>query len=206
MISNRLTLGALPLLGGFTLVAGLLLLTWSNLSSFYLATLTPLVNSLLRFEHLPFAFESQDHGLLLACRLPDGALRRFQFSGPEMACLATVGAAALFAATPGFGVRWKIRWLAGVMALFWVIDALVLYAGAHIAFLEYLDTLSPQPRRQLLEESGRLASDRREFFTSLVGLWSVWGSPTLLLGVWFCAARCRLLPLAERPHSRVSDE
>ena len=190
------------LLGRLALAAGLLLLAWSYILPLYLATLIPFVNGLLGLEHLPFAFEYEGQALLLACQQPDGAVRRFLFTGHETACLAAVGAAALFAATPGFGFRSRICWLTGAVALFWMIDILVLCAGAHIAILNYLDGLPPEHRGSLLSHGSQLlARSSPHFLADLVGLWNVSGSPALLLLIWFFAARRRLLPPIGRPPS-----
>ena len=191
------------LFGRFALAVCLLLLAREYLLVHYLASLMPLVNGLLRLEHLPFGLEQQDQVLLIVCRQPDGGLRRFLFSGTEIAGLATVGAIALFAATPGFDLRWHLRWLAGAVAVFWALDAAVLYAGVHIAALGYVDGLPPELGSQVLAGGGwLLVRGYQEALSDLVGLWSVWGSPLLVLGAWLYAAHQRLLPTG-RPATAV---
>lgn len=196
MTDARTALNPLSLLGRFCLSALVLLVLWYYVSPLFVATLMHPVNGLLQLEHLPFALEQQDQLLLLACPRPDGLLQRFQFTGHETAFLTSVGAAALFAATPGYGWRWRARWLTGMLVLFWALDLLVLYAGAHVAFLGYLDSLSAAQRHALRPMDGwLLAGGSQETISGWIGIWSVWGSPVLLLTAWSVAVRNRLLPV-----------
>jgi hypothetical protein len=183
------------LLARFVLGAGLLLLAWSYALPLYLATLTPFVNGMLRLEHLPLAFELDDQTLLLICRDPSGATWRFLFLGSDAACLAAVGAAALFAATPGLKLRPRICWLSGAVALFWMIDILILYIGAHSAVLNNLEGFASQAQFPLVvQEHGFLTRSSARSYADAVGMWTASGSPALLLLIWFAAAGRSLLP------------
>ncbi len=200
MLASPSTTAPARQLGSFVLIAGLLLVTWSYMAPVYLTAVVPLANSLLAWERLPLTLQWQDGQLLLACRQLDGSLHRFLFAGYETTLIAAVAAFALFAATPGYSLRWRLGWLAGVTILFGLINALVLFAGAHLAFLDYLGELAPEYHHQwLVAGTHLLDAEQQTALERWIGMWSVWGNPALLLMVWFFAVRKRYLSI-RRPH------
>lgn len=172
MNDARPTFVPVILLGRFALLAGLLLLSWRFLGPIYQATTLPLINGLLRWENLPFALQLQGGQLLAIYGQPQGSLHSFLLAGQELASLGTLTALALFAATPGCDLRWKARWLGITLPLFWTSDAISLGIGVHLAILDYLGKPAPTI-----------------FLNHLVGLWTSWGKPLLLLILWFAAVR-----------------
>lgn len=191
-------------LGNFVLIAGLLLATWGYIAPIYLTAVIPLTNSLLAWESLPLALQWQDGQLLLACRQLDGSLRHFLFAGHETTLFTAVAAFALFAATPGYSLRWRLGWLAGTTVLFGLVSALILCAGAHLAFLDYLGGSAPAYRQQLLAAGTRLLdAEQQTALEHRVGMLSVWGNPALLLTVWFFAVRRRYLPTLRPRRLRI---
>ena len=194
MTERLLTIAPFAQLGRFAAVAGLLLVCWDYLSPIYLATHIPLANHLLAWEHLPFAFQLHENQLLLACRQPDGSLHRFLFTGHDIPSLTIAVAIALFVATPGYGIRWRLGWLAGAITLFSLLNGLILYAGALLTIRDYLANLPADHLRQLLPAGAEFSVDNPPALDRLIGLWSIWGSPALLLALWFFAARDRYLP------------
>jgi len=181
-------------LARFAAATGLLLFLWGYLSPIYLAINIPLANYLLAWEHLPFAFQLHDSQLLIACRQPDGSLHRFLFTGHDIPALTIAVVVALFVATPGYGIRWRLGWLVGAITLFSLLNGLVLYAGALLTIRDYLATLPADHLRQLLPTGAEFSVDAHPSLGRLIGLWSIWGSPVLLLVFWFFATRDRYLP------------
>lgn len=183
-------------LGRFVLIAFLLLATWNYIVPIYLTAILPLTNSLFAWKRLPLTMQMQDGQLLVACRQLDGTLYRFLFAGHDMTLLAAAAAFALFAATPGYELRWRLGWIAGITFLFGLINALILSAGAQLAFLDYLGELAPEYHRQLLATGTNLPDAEQQMaLESWIGMWSIWGNPALLLIAWFIATRKRYLPI-----------
>ena len=204
MPANPTTTTPVRQLGSFVLISGLLLATWSYIAPFYLTTVIPLTNSLLAWKHLPLTMHMQEGQLLLACRQLDGNLHRFLFAGHDTTLLAAAAAFALFAATPGYTLRWRLGWLAGITVLYGLVNALVLFAGAHLAFLDYLGGLAPQYRHQILPAGTHLLdAGQQATLEHWIGMWSIWGNPALLLTVWFFAVRRRYLPIRRSPPPSV---
>ncbi len=202
MSERPLTISPFAQLVRFAAVTGLLLLLWNYLAPIYLAANIPLANLLLAWEQLPFAFQLHHSDLLLACRQPDGSLHRFLFTGHDIPTLTIAVTVALFVASPGYGIRWRLSWLAGVIALFSLLNGLVLYAGSLLVIREYLATLPADYLRQLLPAEAEFSIDGYQTsLDHLIGLWSIWGSPALLLAVWFFAVRERYLPRILPPSS-----
>ena len=186
----------LPLLVRFSVVAGALFVFHDQLSQLYLIGMVPLVNGIFRFEGLAVEFIRQQQVLTLA--YADLGLR---FTVHDIIYQNLMVAVALFAATPETTIRWKVQWIATVLALLWVTHVASLYLGGYVIVWDYVEGLPPVAReqmaRQVLEVFPR---DRDWLFSNLFGLWHTWGRPTLALLIWLYAARDYLrLPGAESP-------
>lgn len=176
-------------LARFALIAGLLFLAWGYLEGLYTASLLPLVNNLFAHQGVPAEFQQHQHRLLLSCQLADGTWRPFQFKGHDLIYLNTLVALALFASLPGASWCRKLRWAGPVVLLLWLTHAFALYAGGYSALQDCLELLPPGQRQDLLATTWRPFSVKQaSFFSQLVGLWSIWGSPALVLLAWVFAS------------------
>lgn len=175
----------LVFLGLFLLVASLSFLLREVISAVYLPAVVPVVNWLFEVSRLPVEFERQDHVLLLVYR--EFGL---QFRVHDIVYQNMMVAVALFAATPGQSLRWKVRWIAGVVVLLWTTHVFSLYTGGHTIVWDYLESLPPEQQQGLLPKVAEVFSPERDWlFSRLFGVWHTWGRPTLALLVWFFAAR-----------------
>ena len=185
LIRDRSLRDPLVFLGLFLLVASLSFLLREVISAVYLPAVVPVVNWLFEVGQLPVEFERQDHVLLLVYR--EFGL---QFRVHDIVYQNMMVAVALFAATPGQSLRWKIRWIAGVVVLLWTTHVFSLYTGGHTIVWDYLENLPPEQQQGLLPKVAEVFSPERDWlFSRLFGVWHTWGRPTLALLVWFFAAR-----------------
>ena len=177
-------------LGRFLLASSLLFLAWNLLSSSYFATVIPAVNGLFSLDGSFIRLEQSRQTLLLVYRGVEGTHLRLQFTGHEMVYLNTVAGMAVFAAIPAFRTDWRLRWVAGVAALFWLMHVFSFYMGGHIAFWDYCAQLPVEKMRELSTTGKEGFSPGVEWiFRSLFGLWSTWGGPALIVTLWLFATQ-----------------
>ena len=182
--SIRLT-DPLGFLVGFALVAGGLFLLRDVIAQFYVATMLPLVNALFRWEGMGVAYVQNRHLLQLAY-----TGLGMQFKIHDIIYQNLTVAVALFAATPGYSLRWKGKWIAGVLALLWLTHAASLYMGGYVVIWDFIENLPPEQREEMMRRVLPVfPRDRDWLFSHLFGLWHSWGRPTLALLVWLYAAR-----------------
>ena len=175
----------LGFLVGFALVAGGLFLLRETIAQFYVATMLPLVNALFRWEGVGVAYV-QDRHLLQLVYTKLG----LQFKIHDIIYQNLMVAVALFAATPGYSLHWKGKWIAGVLALLWLTHAASLYLGGYVVVWDFIENLPPEQREEMMRRVLLVfPRDRDWLFSHLFGLWHSWGRPTLALFIWLYAAR-----------------
>ena len=77
-----------------------------------------------------------------------------------------------------------------MILLLWTTHVFSLYAGGLSAVQDYLHSLPPENKQALVERGWEVFSqERARFFSQVVGLWSIWGSPVLILLSWALAAQ-----------------
>lgn len=201
---------ALAFLRRFLIASTAISLAWEPLSGFYLATLLPAVNALLDTGAFSVRLEQRAHLVSLVLRGQDGSVYHLRFTGYELLHLHAVAAAALFAATPGLSRTSKARWIAALLALFWLSQVWSLYAGTLLALAEYWEQL-PVPKQDALRQSGwpdlvDAANDGQRLYA----WWNIWRGPTLALVLWIVATRHYWLPekelLGEQSGAAVDDD
>ena len=182
MDSLRPLLRPAVFLAAFTLTAGIVLWMWSSVSGYYLAALVSLVNYGLSLAGTPLALQEPDLG-------PQ------TIAYPGMA-----GGVALLLATPSRPVAWKLRWLAALLIVLSLLHVSLLFAEAQVASLQHQDRAlavqrhTPHNHGTSPAETGprpnRQVTGRRSWAVvgHAVGLLEVWGTPGMVLLVWFFAA------------------
>ena len=177
-------------LGRFLLASTLLSLVWNLFSSSYLATVIPAVNGLFSLDGSFIRLEQYRQTLLLVYQAVEGEPLRLRFTGHEMVYLNSVAAMAVFAAVPASRTGWKLRWVAGVAALFWLAHVFSFYTGGHIAFWDYCAQLPVEKMRELSTPGKEGFPPGVEWiFRSLFGLWNTWGGPALIVTLWLFATQ-----------------
>ncbi len=169
----------------FAVVAGMLFLFRERLAELYLSTMVPTVNGLFNLEELGVVYRQQRHVLLLVYEELG-----FHFRVHDIIYQNVMVTIALFAATPGYSLRWRAGWTAVVLALLWLTHAASLYMGGYVIIWDYLESLGAGERQDLARQIGdAFPRDRDWLFSHLFGLWHTWGRPTLALLIWLFAAR-----------------
>lgn len=118
----------------FSLTALVLLPIWINLSPFYLAGITAVVN--LGLQGVGIASQFHLH----------------PFAGNEVCVPGIVGGAALFVSTPNRPIRWKVGWITLLVVLSGIMLAIALFLQIHNAYALLLEQLGPA-RRFPLEQN-----------------------------------------------------
>ena len=147
-------------LAAFTLIAGILLWVWSYLSGYYLAALVSLVNYALSLAGTPLALQGP------------------QLTGQNIAYPGMAGGVALFLATHSHPITWKLRWLAALLIVLSLLNVSLLFAEAQVTTLQHVNRALALPRHHWSATLGHA-----------VGLWKTWGTPGIVLLVWFFAAQ-----------------
>jgi len=169
----------------FALVAGVLFLLREAISEFYVATMVPLVNGLFSWEGMAVAYEQDRH--LLQLTYTELSLR---FKVHDIIYQNLMVAVALFVATPGYSLRWKGKWIVGVLGLLWLTHAASLYMGGYVIVWDFIEGLPPERRENMMRRVlAVFPRDRDWLFSHLFGLWHSWGRLTLVLFIWLYAAR-----------------
>ena len=183
-ISRALWRDSLPLLVRFCVVAGVLFLFRQEISSAYLTTMVPLVNGLFRVAGLAIELVRQEHILKLA--YPSLGL---EFTIHDIIYQNLIVGLALVAATPGPG-RWRLKWMAIVLAALWVTHVLSLYLGGYVIIWDYVASLPIEDEARLSQRVLEVIPRDRDWLLSRVfGIWHTWGRPSAAIWIWLFAAR-----------------
>lgn len=188
--------GPLVFLGRFVLASSLLYGAWSLLGEYYLAGLTPLTNLLFRMQHLPVQLDHRGGILLLAYCQPGAGLLRLQALDYHVVYLNLIAAVSLVLATPGQGLRWRLRWTAGLAGALCATHVASFYAGAYIALWDYLGSLTDTLGRDALVAAYGVSfpSATAQLGRRILGIWNLWGRHGLVLAAWFVAERGWIVP------------
>jgi len=186
---DRLPLRSLPDLARLALIASLLYLLWCHVAAACAATLVGPASWLLEAEGLPTALTQRGHTTVVSWPQADGLVRYFQISGGEAAYINTVAALALFLAIPGLSIRQRIGWGVALGLALWITHVAILYSGAYSAIAGHLSGLTPAARSSVLAGSwGAFSLDRGARLGDVVGMWTTWVSPAVLILVWLLAS------------------
>lgn len=182
--SKALWRDSLPLLIRFCVVAGALFLFRQEISRVYLATMVPLVNGLFCAEGLAVELVRHKHVLQLA--YPSLGL---EFTIHDIIYQNLMVGLALVAATPGSG-RWRLKWMAIVLAVLWVTHVLSLYLGGYVIIWDYVASLPIEDEARLSRRVLEVVPRDRDWLLSRVfGIWHTWGRPSAAIWIWLFAAR-----------------
>ena len=176
-------------MGRFLLAAVLLLLTWTYLADYYVATLLIPVNWIFAIQGMPVELALRGDSLVLGIPGGGGQLRYFQLQGHDLTYLNLPAAMALLVALPGWNLRGRLNWCAATAALLWVTHVLGLYGGGYSAVGGYVGAQSPEIRGRLIDRLGEaFSTGLADSLGYLVGWWSAWGGPALSLVFFVLAA------------------
>lgn len=175
------------LAGRFFLYVSLLFLLWSQTAGLYTATLLPPANWLLHAGGTPASLARDSEAVVLGLHRLDGPWRILQVKGYDLVCLNSIAAIALFLAIPGLPTRKRATWCIATAALLWLTHVGTLYAGTCEAVGTYLRALPLESRFAVDPGWQPLTADKAAGVSRLIGTWSVWGSPALILIAWTLA-------------------
>lgn len=182
--SSTLWRAPVPFLIRFCVIAGVFFLFRQEISRAYLATMVPLVNGLFGAAGLAVELVRQSHVLRLT--YPSLGL---EFTIHDIIYQNLVVGLALVAATPGSG-RWRLKWMAIVLAALWVTHVLSLYLGGYVIIWDYTASLpaadAARLSRRVLEVIPR---DQDWLLSRVFGIWHTWGRPSAAIWIWLFAAR-----------------
>lgn len=136
----------------FTLVTGVLLLLWGYLSAYYLAALVWVANGALAVTGVPLSLNSPA-------------------TSDAIVHPGVVGALALFAATGGRSLRWKMRWLTAVLIGLFATHATLLAADT---WQVYCQSLAGQDRVEGLTRAAAEALHVAGDWVPLTGVVAAW--------------------------------
>jgi len=186
---DRLPMCSLAHVARFALVASSLYLLWCHVAPAYSGTLIAPANWLLHADQLPATLAQCGDVTVMSWPQVDGSVRYLQIRGHEAAYLNIVAALSLIFVIPGLSVGQRIKWTIGVVLVFWVTHAAVLYSGGYSAIGEHLSSLSSGARHALLAGAwGGFSPDRAVRLGSAVGIWTAWVSPAALALAWMLTA------------------
>lgn len=175
----------------FVAASSLALCAWDTISSTYLRTVVPVVNWLLTQQQLPLHLEQRRNLLLYVYEPIVGGLR-LQALDYDSVYLNLIAVAALFTATSGVSLMWRVWWIAGSWLFLWVTHVFSFMLGGQVAIGGYLATLTPA------ETSAAAATQLAAAFSAVdpawirvLELWNVWARYGLGLAVWYVAMRNR---------------
>ena len=175
----------------FVAASSVALCAWEAISSAYLRTAVPVVNWLLTQQHLPLHLEQRGELLLYVYRPVVGSLR-LQALDYDSVYLNLIAVAALFTATSGVNMGWRMRWIACSWLFLWATHVFSFMLGGQVAINSYLATLTPT------DASAAAAVELTAAFGALdphlirlLELWNVWARYGLGLIVWYLAIRNR---------------
>lgn len=172
--------GPLAFLVRFAVVAGVLYALRDDLARAYLAVVAPPANWLLGGGGVAYVRE----GGQLALVYRQLGLR---FAVHDIVYQNALVAVALFAATAA-GWRWRLGWGALTLVALWATHVVCLYLGGHVIVWDFLWSLPPEARADLLPRvAQRFPAERDWLFSRLFGLWHTWGRSALPLLIWAAA-------------------
>ncbi|MBT3223668.1 MAG: hypothetical protein HOM68_15505 [Gemmatimonadetes bacterium] len=188
MLDRDLLREPLIFLVRFALVAGVLYLLRSSISSIYLSMVTTPANWLIG-EEPGAVYVQQGHELSLVYR--HFGLR---FAVHDIIYQNLLVALALFAATRA-NLMWKLQWGGVAVATLWASHVASLFLGSHVIVWDFLWSVPDDVRKELLPKvAERFPMERDWLFSRLFGLWHTWGRQSLALVIWTLAA----MPLIQR--------
>ena len=189
---------SLLFLGRFVLVAGVLYGLWQGLSPFYLGLVVPVVNGFFVALDLPVELQRFGQSLLLVYERSSGSVFRLEARSYEAVYLNIIAATALLAATPHKSINWKLRWIGGVLLLLWGTHVASFFIGAHIAIWNYIYSIPPSQSQGelMLEFRLHFPFSHKEWYTSILAQWNIWGRYSIVIGTWFFALRREIVDWA----------
>jgi hypothetical protein len=181
---------ALRLFVRFLLASALLFLVWRVMDEAYLRLLTQIVNGLFFLTDEPARFALQD-GALVVNLMGFGRPLSLQLGGNHIFYLNLIVGIALFAATPAADWRWQVKWAGWVLLLTGATHLVSLWYGPELIFQDFLLSLSPTDRMQLLELGGDIWRDRAEpgLATPIFAAWRHFGRLGFVVVIWLFASR-----------------
>lgn len=165
----------------FALVVGVLYLLRAQISTLYLALVTPPANWLL--GDMGATYVRQGHELSLVY----GGLG-LRFTVHDVIYQNLLVAVALFGATRANWV-WKLKWGGVAVFTLWVSHVASLFLGGHVIVWDFLWSLPMDVRAELLPRvAERFPQERDWLLSRLFGLWHTWGRQSLALAIWGLAS------------------
>lgn len=183
--------GPLLFLARFVAMAGLLFGLWQLVSPLYVALLEPAVNALFNAWSLPVQLQLHGKALVLAYERLDGSMLRLQAHSYEAVYLNIIAATALLAVSPQKGIRWKIRWIGGILLLLWATHVTSFFIGSYIAIWDYINAMPPTRMRGdlMVEFRTHFPVEHKAWYSAILAQWNIWGRYALVVGAWFFALR-----------------
>ncbi|MFC1525187.1 hypothetical protein ACFL6X_00060 [Candidatus Latescibacterota bacterium] len=163
----------------FALAVSLLFALWTQVAGAYTASLVSPSNWLLELRAAPVEIFWNGEACLVGLAADNGSRQVFQLQGDDLAYVNLVAALAILAAIPGLSLRRRAIWGLGVAAVLWATHVVTLYGGTCAAVSAYLSS-APGSEISL---GGFALADGGDTLEELIGRWSAWGSPALILAV-----------------------
>ena len=186
----------------FVAASSIALCAWEAISSAYLRTVVPVVNWLLQLQQQPLHLEQRRDLLLYVYEPVVGGLR-LQALDYDSVYLNLIAVAALFTATSGVSLGWRMRWIGCSWLFLWATHVFSFMVGGQVAINAYLATLTP------VEASAAAATQLAAAFSAVdpawirvLELWNVWARYGLGLAVWYVAMRNRSPAVLWAPESQ----
>lgn len=181
MLDRDLLREPLWFLARFAVVVGVLYLLRADISTLYLALVTPPANWLLGDMGATYVRQGHELGLVYS-RLG------LRFTVHDIIYQNLLVAVALFAATRA-RPRWKLAWGTVAVVVLWASHVVSLYLGGHVIIWDFLWGLPPELRQELGPRvAAHFPAERDWLLSRLFGLWHTWGRQSLVLAIWGLAS------------------
>jgi len=167
----------------FSLAGSFFLVLWLQVADAYVATLIGPANRLLAAGGTPIRLAWDGRDVLVGIPSGTGPVRIFRLAHDELTYLNLVAALALLLAVPGLSRLRRGAWCLGLAATLWATHVVTVSAGSLSAVSSYFASLpagglGPSPNAVW----AGVAIDPA-IIDELIGAWTAWASPALLLVV-----------------------
>ena len=188
----------------FVAASSISLCAWDAISSVYLRTVVPVVNWLLTHQQVPLHLEQRRDLLLYVYEPAIGGLR-LQALDYDSVYLNLIAVAALFTATSGVNLGWRLRWIAGTWAFLWATHVLSFLIGGQVAMTGYLASLPPtEANAAVVAQLSAQFAGVDSVWVRVLELWNVWARYGLGVAVWYVAIRNRSRAVLGTPAAATS--